>query len=33
MALPQVAAGGDGLQVWKKVAVNIVKKQSWPLRE
>jgi hypothetical protein len=28
MAHPQVADGGDGLQIWK-VAANILNKQSW----
>jgi hypothetical protein len=28
MACPQVADGGDGLQIWK-VAANILNKQSW----
>jgi hypothetical protein len=28
MARPQVADGGDGLQIWR-VATNILNKQSW----
>jgi hypothetical protein len=28
MARPQVADGGDGLQIWR-VAANILNKQSW----
>jgi hypothetical protein len=28
MARPQVADGGDGLQIWR-VAANTVNKQSW----
>jgi len=28
MACPQVAVGGEGLQIWR-VAANILNKQSW----